>query len=314
MADLERFKLSNIIYESDKFGYKEFFTHLDNFGSMVRSCASGFYLEDMIDSKLHRSTSKQGSVPSFLLLDPDFAGGAPMIEATNSDAPMQGSEAAGEEEDDNASVNATCVGSAATGSTFTLGVHKIAYKDLPPAALKLDALLYNIFKLSIKGSKQALLQNVSFPSYVQAVIVLVKHMDMSRMSRMGQAFSALDNLTFNGDVHRFQTDFISVKRELDSTQATITHLIMSQLMKTFEGKSKAVQFKIAEDFNKMDVNSPEVNLYDMVQGYCSDLATVGDSKPHMVGVVTCTVCQSNAHESAECPACKQLARELNEAN
>ena len=53
MADLERFKLSNFTYESDKFGYKELFTHLDNFGSMVRSCASGFYLEGMIDSKLH---------------------------------------------------------------------------------------------------------------------------------------------------------------------------------------------------------------------------------------------------------------------
>ena len=278
MADLERSKLSNIVYESAKFGWREFFIHLDNFGSMVRSCASGFYLEDMIDSKLHRSTSKQGSVPSFLLLDPDFAGGAPMIEATNSDAPIQGSEESGEPapvEDDNASVNATCVGSATTGSTFTLGVHKIAYKDLPLAALKLDALLYNIFKLSIKGSKQALLQNVTFPSYVQAVIVLVKHMDMSKMARIGHAFSELDNLTFNGDVHRFQTEFISVKRELDSTQATITHLIMSQLMKAFEGKSKAVQFKIAEDFNKMDVNSPEVNLYDMVQGYCADLETVG---------------------------------------
>jgi hypothetical protein len=71
-----------------------------------------------------------------------------------------------------------------------------------------------------------------------------------------------------------------VKRELDNTRATITHLIMVQLMKSFEGKSKTVQFKIAEDFNKMDVNSPEINLYDMVQGYCADLATVGDSKPH----------------------------------
>ena len=52
----------------------------------------------------------------------------------------------------------------------------------------------------------------------------------------------------------------------------------------------------------------------MVQGYCADLATVGESKPHVVGVVTCTVCQSDAHESAECPTRKQLARELNETN
>ena len=149
MADLERFKLSNIVYESDGKNWKDFFVHLDNFGSMVRSCASGYYLEDMIDSKLRRSSSKQDSVPSFLLSDPDFSGGAPMIEATNPDAPAEGSEASGEPaavEDDTASVNATfasaAVGSATTGSTFTLGVHKIAYKDLPLAAKKLDALLH----------------------------------------------------------------------------------------------------------------------------------------------------------------------------
>ena len=64
----------------------------------------------------------------------------------------------------------------------------------------------------------------------------------------------------------------------------------------------------------MDVVHPDINLYDMVQGYCADLATVGDSKPHAAGVVVCTVCQSEAHESAECATRKQLARELNEAN
>ena len=85
-------------------------------------------------------------------------------------------------------------------------------------------------------------------------------------------------------------------------------------MKVFDGKSKTVQFKIADDFNKMDVDDPDINLYDLVQGYCADLATVGDSKPHAVGAVICTVCQSETHESAECPTRKQLARELNEAN
>ena len=94
-------------------------------------------------------------------------------------------------------------------------------------------------------------------------------MDISRMSRIGHAFSLLNSLTFHGDVHRFQTEFLSVKHELDNTGATITHLIMCQLMKSFEGKSKTAQFKIAEDFNKIDVGSPEINLYDsvMVQGF-----------------------------------------------
>ena len=64
----------------------------------------------------------------------------------------------------------------------------------------------------------------------------------------------------------------------------------------------------------MDVGHPDINLYDMVQGYCADLDTVGDSNPHSVGVVVCTVCQCETHESAECPTRNQLARELNEAN
>ena len=142
MADLERFKLSNDIYDSDKNITQDgFFAHVDTSGNIVRSCASGYYLEDMLDSKLYRSSIKQGSVPSFLLSDPDFSGSAPMIEATNPDAPGEGSEASGEPaavEDDTASVNATfasaAVSSATTGSTFTLGVHNIVYKDLPLAA------------------------------------------------------------------------------------------------------------------------------------------------------------------------------------
>ena len=92
-------------------------------------------------------------------------------------------------------------------------------------------------------------------------------------------------------------------------------------MKAFDGKSKTVQFKIADDRNKTDLDDPNINLYDLVQGYCADLATymtlyisVGDSKPHAVGAVICTVCQSEIHDSTECPTCKQLARELNEAN
>ena len=149
MADLERFKLSNVIYDSDKNITQDgFFAHVDTFGNIVRSCASGYYLEDMLDSKLHRSSIQQGSVPSLLLSDPDFAGPAPMIEATNPDDPEDEPEEAVEQaavEDDNASVNATfasaAVGSATTGSTFKLGVHKIAYKDLPLAARKLAELM-----------------------------------------------------------------------------------------------------------------------------------------------------------------------------
>ena len=193
----------------------------------------------MLDSKLRRASILRGIVPSCLLLDPDFAAfSPPALDSTLVSDALEAEESAGPTEvveDDSASVNTTvasaAVGSANTGGTFTLGTHFVAYRDLPLAARKLDAMLYNIFKSSIKGSEQALLQSVTFPSYnyVQAVIVLVKHniMDISRASRIGHAFSGLRNLYFHGAVLRFQSDFLAVKRELDTTRASVTHLIMT---------------------------------------------------------------------------------------
>ena len=43
------------------------------------------------------------------------------------------------------------------------------------------------------------------------------------MSRIGHAFTGLQNLYFHGDFHQFQSEFLGVKRELDTTGATITH-------------------------------------------------------------------------------------------
>ena len=73
MADLERFKLSNLFWDGDK-DEDGFFVFLENFGSnMVRSTLNGYHLENMLDSKLRRSSMSQGSVPSYILDDPDFA-------------------------------------------------------------------------------------------------------------------------------------------------------------------------------------------------------------------------------------------------
>ena len=184
MADLEKFKLSSLFWEGDK-NEEGFFVFLENFGNMVRSTASGFHLENMLDSKLRRASMMKGSVPSCLLLDSDFAVFSPP-QGLNSTSAGAEAEASAEAEDDSASVNvaSAAVSSAITGSTFTLGTHSVAYHDLPAAAKTLDAMLLSIFKLSIKRSKQALLQCVTFPSYVQAVIILVKHMDISRKRSM----------------------------------------------------------------------------------------------------------------------------------
>lgn len=298
MAELEKFKLSTLTWDGGK-DEDSFFIFLENFGNIARSTASGPLLEDMLDSKLRRTKVARGSIPSYILNDPDFA------------VPMNTTEAEGGAASPAAETASVSGESSATGA-FSLGQHHTAYANLPKEAKRLDATLYNIFKLCIKGSKQALVQCVSFPSYVQAAIVLVKHMDISRMRRIMAAFHKLDSLSYTGDTLQFQSNFLACKRELDNCRATVTHLIMCRLMKAFEGRSKTVQFKIAEDFNRLDLDDPNINLYDLVQNYCADLATVGDSKPHRVAAVVCSDCHNEGHEAEDCPKRKQ--RETNEAN
>ena len=72
MADLERFKLSNLLWDGDK-DEDAFFVFLENFGNMVRSTTNGHHLENMLDSKLRRASMSQGTVPSYILDDPYFA-------------------------------------------------------------------------------------------------------------------------------------------------------------------------------------------------------------------------------------------------
>ena len=89
-------------------------------------------------------------------------------------------------------------------------------------------------------------------------------------------------------------------------------------MKAFDhdGRSKTVQFKIAEDFNRLDLDDENmyINLYDLVQSYCANLATVDDSKPHHVGAVICTDCHADhdGHMAEDCP--RRRERELNQTN
>ena len=42
-----------------------------------------------------------------------------------------------------------------------------------------------------------------------------------------------------------------------------------------EALSPFIQYKIAEDINGQDIND-QTNVFDMIQGYCSAMASVGD--------------------------------------
>ena len=72
MAELERFKLSNLMWDGDA-DEDGFFVFLENFGTIARSTPNGPLLEDMLDSKLRRAKPATGTIAAFILNDPDFA-------------------------------------------------------------------------------------------------------------------------------------------------------------------------------------------------------------------------------------------------
>ena len=54
MTALDKFKISALPWDADK-ELNGFYVHLENFGSLVRATEHGDWLEDMVDSKLHRT-------------------------------------------------------------------------------------------------------------------------------------------------------------------------------------------------------------------------------------------------------------------
>lgn len=301
MAQLDKLKLTMYTWDSTKEPHG-FYIWLENFGCLVRATEHGGALEDMLDSKLRRVKVSRHNVPSYLLDDPDFAVPATTITREGeagifANSPTQSSG-----------------GGSTTSVHFSLGTHHVAYQDLPAGSKTLDGLLYNILRVNVRGEKNALLSAVTFPSYVQGVCILYKHMSLSRMERIMAAFKTMDNLTFARDVHQFQTSFLAASRELDHCGATILHYTMCRLMRSFDGKSKTIQFKIAEDFNRMDELGEHTNMFDIVQRYCSELAAVGDSKPSLTSGshqgnsvmmvnddVICDHCKEEGHMADACP-------------
>ena len=287
MAQLDKFKITALTWDSDK-DPSGFYIWMENMSSLVRATAHGAPLEQMLDVKLRRPMVQAASIPSFILNDPDFA----PINTTEPAAQPDDEE--DEDLPDDASV-----------SNFSLGSSGLRYSELSEDTRALDALLYNVLKINVKGSRNSLIPCVTFPSYVHAMCVLSKHMDISKTDRILRAIGAWDKLLFKGNVASYQTEVMSLKRELDASGANITHFMMGKIMRSFDGKSKTVQFKIAEDLNTRQIDET-LNVYDLVQTYCADLASVGDGNSAKVGNVNivCHECGESGHKRPDCPKLK----------
>ena len=269
MASLEKFRLTAITWDTDKDpnGYSKW---IETIGSLVRSTAHGHELEDFLDHKLERKVYKASTVPSFLL-DPDFD---PPSDSVDPSAP------AAEADEFEISTPSDGLETPARSGRFSTESRRpasefVPYRELSEDARTLDALMYNVLKLNVKGSKAHLLTCVSFPSYIQAVCVLHKHKDIMQSSRKTEAFAAMDKLQLHSDVQLWHVQALTAIQELFDSKCTIMDYALMCILKSLKGKSKTIQYRIADDINNNEITDA-TNVFDMLQNYCTSMASVGD--------------------------------------
>lgn len=149
------------------------------------------------------------------------------------------------------------------GAAFTLKKSRLAYHELTSESIALDTMLYSVLRLNVKRSNSELLSSVMFPSYVQGMIVLCKHMETNRTDRKTRAFGRCDKLEYTGDVQAFQIEATSVICELCVAECSILDYALHKVMHTFDGKNKSIQYKVASDNNTMKTDQ-DSNIYDMI--------------------------------------------------
>ena len=226
---MEKFKLSALTWDSDKnpAGFNKWMMH---FSSLVRATEHGPELEDFLDAKLDRKRSRHATVPSFIAEDRDFAP-VGLTPQTTSSVSADTTEKGDSGDSGSGIVQTTSSG---RGSGRALNKAAKTLDEMDAKVQEFDQLLYNILSMNVKGTKNELLRHVSFPSYVQGMCILSKHIDICQTSRETKAFDSMDELQFKGDIQQYQIEAVSKIQELFDSKANIVDYALSKVMKSVE--------------------------------------------------------------------------------
>jgi hypothetical protein len=153
MASLDKYKLTQNTWDSDA-NPEKLLHFVTNMGAMVRAIVHGGTLEDYLNVKLGRNTLSHVTTPSFLVDDDDFKP-PDVINAVIDEEPSV-SNLSSDTDDVNSSADPSANSSQTMGSQTLYPAG--SYYDLPIEARELDALLYNVLRMCVKGAKSVLLE------------------------------------------------------------------------------------------------------------------------------------------------------------
>ena len=89
----------------------------------------------------------------------------------------------------------------------------------------------------------------------------------------------MDKLQLKNDVKAWHIEAITAIQELFDSKCTIMDYALMCVMKSLAGKSKTIQYKVADDINNNTITDA-TNVFDMIQGYSAAMASVGVDKVH----------------------------------
>ena len=343
MATLDKFKLTAAVWDSDKNpdGFLDWFKQICD---LVRSLNGGNELVEWVYTKLGIQVRIPATTPAFISTDPEFdfpGSGTPVI-APSTPGPQpasipypsiggrpltpvpetRGTGDAGSTSSITRSLPLRSQQQPSTTSSSNLRSTGVSWSELSAQAKELDKYMFSILGLNLKGRARTLLNSAGgYPSFVAAICILYKNMDLSKSLRRTNALLSITKITLKDDIQEWVTELLSAINEVYESGATLEDFILIHTMQSIQGKSKTVQYLIADDINQRDENTT-FHIYDLIHKYATLMASVGDATKSAVTLqadtmvagtnylgkkvpiwknATCSKCQQKGHKMWHCP-------------
>ena len=136
--------------------------------------------------------------------------------------------------------------------------------------MQYDLKLYEMLKPAVKGPYSSCVSNVSTPSFILAMLSLIKHHSMSYLKETMDALEGVNSLEFKGDPKTYHTDCMEAFNAVYTSKMTLEHMLMAKAMEGFGPEQSQVRFWLAQKINTPDAVT-KGTLNSLLHEACSQM-------------------------------------------